>query len=323
MARVLSPRADRRGFTLIELLVVIAIIAILIGLLLPAVQKVREAAARTQSMNNMKQLGLAAHGCNDTYGVLPIVWTSWWSNPALSPGQSAAQTYTGPYMSNGEEREIFRYMMPFVEQDNLDRTIAQVNWFDSPAKVPVKTFLAPIDDSISFTNAGMVSWGVNWNTGNPRNFPVTNYAVNIEVFGSTSANILDRYRIRNYTNPFAVQTIADGSSNTIMMAEKRVSCPIASPPFASNWNGRQSTLWVAGPYDWPNFHLFDSRRYGRFQGSNTSRNCDPFRPHALSAGGIYVLLGDGGVRGLNNNMADATWLAACIPNDGLVLGADW
>src|SRR5207249_3086628 len=127
----------RRGFTLIELLVVIAIIAILIALLVPAVQKVREAAARTQTNNNLKQLSLATHSCNDVFRKLP-------------PGQG---TFGEAQGSAFVTFTVHMHLMPYIEQDNLYK-----EWLNgtlttsAPGGFVVPPFLAPQD--ITQTNSG-------------------------------------------------------------------------------------------------------------------------------------------------------------------------
>src|SRR5438046_5510072 len=128
------PSSRRRGFTLIELLVVIAIIAILIALLVPAVQKVRDAAARIEVQNNLKQLALATHSCNDAQRRLP---------PA-----------TGPFGLVNSTLHV--HLLPFIEQENLYQSI--VSGAVTPATNPlpvVPTFLAAQDTTRINSGAGV------------------------------------------------------------------------------------------------------------------------------------------------------------------------
>jgi len=191
-------QSHRRGFTLIELLVVIAIIAILIGLLLPAVQKVREAAARMRCSNNLKQLALGAHQYHD-------------ANESFPPGESSP----GP---DGRYSNLLIELMPWVEQGSLARSwnyqspAANFGPNGSPASVPVSTFVCPsstVPKTLTFgsTVLAISTYGGN---GGIRSFPSTR-ATGDGMFGYQFGAIRSRVGLLDVT---------DGTSNTILLGER-------------------------------------------------------------------------------------------------------
>lgn len=310
-----------RAFTLIELLVVIAIIAVLIGLLVPAVQKVREAAARLQCANNLKNIALGTINCADTYsGSLPC-------GIGTFPNQDPTFSATDGFGS------VFFHILPFVEQDNLYKSSlvgptadpwrlpsgGYYDWTPQIYNTPVKLYICPSDP----TNAdGRKGGGGNWGTAS--------YKYNHQVFetGMYTWNNPDWNMNQVGTARFPAG-FTDGTSNTILFADAQ------AVPSSSSWNldWGGNTWW-----EWaPHFGWEVQGPQARFLVQPTIAYCDNtgrtpidsrynwchFMAVSSHTGGINVALGDGSVPFKNSGMSGTTWWAAVTPRGGEVLGTDW
>jgi len=291
-----------RAFTLIELLVVIAIIAILIGLLLPAVQKVREAAARMTCTNNLKQMGLAIHNYASA------------NQDKLIPG------VTGGLQGNTYPGQVFFYsMLPYIEQDNLYRgpdTSSYYSWrwqdVGRGGNAIVKTYLCPSDSS---HNAGTSP-----NAG--QGWPVTSYSRNYYMFDQAGG-------YQGYTSPgngyyytlakYQVGNIPDGAANTIAITERYAYMPAYgySPLWAHH--GQDRFHW--GYYQW-------APVYGQWgiytpQFGIKFNQAHPYYPNSGHPTSVQVLLMDGSVRPVSNGVNASYWTYAVQPDDGQVLPGNW
>jgi len=296
------PSRTRRGFTLIELLVVIAIIAILIGLLLPAVQKVREAAARSTCSNNLKQLGTATHNYASSYqDKLPNV--CWRYRDPIGGGEGF-----------GSGQNTLCMLLPYIEQDPMYKAgmSTQSGFWEGPTTngpvriQGVKTFICPSDPSVSD----------GWASNQVGGWKASSYASNYQVFGvgrNTSWGT-------SYNAKYTIANIPDGTSQTVGYSEKYATCGSTgnlwshpggdwgwswSPHFAvSPWTGNWALTPMIQPNPW-------------------STACDPTRPSGAHTGQILVGMMDGSVRGVSQSISQSTWQIAIVPDDGLVLGTNW
>lgn len=327
--------AVRWAFTLIELLVVIAIIAILIGLLLPAVQKVREAAARTQCQNNLKQIGLAVHNCNDTYGQLPPIVGTFPTNSNI-----AGSANSGPYGT------IHYFLLPFIEQEavyklpSTDPVVANpppsgpavgewAGWQFGGHNQVIKTYICPADPSIPKSGLHPVGWAA------------TTYGANTQVFST-----VDNLGNNNGGYPWGFgtsripTTFADGTSNTIIFTEKFGQCGSTGTLYQHPWadpNQGWELTWrpslfdtmmtptggtppVGYPGGTPNGNSYFQVKPLPF---NDPLKCDVSRPSSPHTAGIHTLLGDGSVKFVGENISPQTWWFAVTPSGGEVLASDW
>jgi len=296
----------RGGFTLIELLVVIAIIAILIGLLLPAVQKVREAAARLRCQNNLKQIGLAAHNYESAYGKLP-------------PGFLGSLSTDTPYGEDTDIRPGYNcqcigtlvHLLPFVEQDALYKNLmagapaqdylsAQKRyagfwnyasfWDNRTAKV--STFLCPSD---SGTEANWDSFYATFRAS-PTTFTITIISFGDTAFGKTnylgingrSGLLGETYRgVLANRSATVLSNIPDGTSNTLLFGEYA-----SKGPVASGWQNETPSWMAAG--------IFPTAWGLEPQPTNwQSPGVDKwYQLSSRHTGVVQFAMGDGSVRGI-------------------------
>jgi prepilin-type N-terminal cleavage/methylation domain-containing protein/prepilin-type processing-associated H-X9-DG protein len=341
----------RRGFTLIELLVVIAIIAILIGLLLPAVQKIRAAARRMQCSNNLKQIGLALHNFNDTHGRLPAALINNGRVATANVASGANKPYDGPEVSyKGQPYTVYNHsgfvaLLPYVEQDNLFRqyNYQYVGSSSSPngipigpdpnpnpnrivAQQPLKVYMCPSDNvpAQRTSNPRATTDYYEMDAAQRSNYlfatgAMTDYSADWDYYGSD----IRRGPFGN-NGAAKIDAIPDGTSNTIGVGESVTQGRKTSSSFGPYWGTGSHTAVHGYTNSSSSTALTDASAlpYANqwninvpYQGDAAGRVYAWVFSSNHSGGANFVLL-DGSVRFIRDSISYTTFCALTYMADG-------
>ena len=296
------------GFTLIELLVVIAIIAILIGLLLPAVQKVREAAARMSCTNKQKQIGLALHNYHDTNGAFPAgqpqgYWYSGWGgNPTIKDANRA--NWVGDILPHVEQTAVFAQLQTAIANNSL------ATYFGPFSTVVMATFVCPSDPAAP---------KVAVTAGNPQGFHTSFIACHGSGYATPTADPrgIDLDGVMYGLKKTRLTDITDGTSNTLILSELlQGSDAVAGGHDVRGrmWNTVHAGTTFTTLYP-PNSTVGDNTMTycGAVVGAPCSASQTLTNAFSLArskhTGGVNATRADGSVRFVTNSVNPGTWLA--------------